>query len=236
MPRAVGHPIDYVAGLVGGPRLLRIRHPAGRPLLILLDGLHEIVGHANRKVRVLEHDRTVGFAVEVGFVATLFDQHVGLLFFLPLALDEFHHVGVPHLDRLHLGGTAGLTAALHHGRHLVVHPHERKRTRGFAPTGEFFSVRTKRGKVGPRATPELEQHGLAAGKLHDVFHVVVDMLNETGRTLGEFIRVLGLHHFASHAIPTPVALRARHAVLMVQPDVEPHGRIERAMLMETQPR
>ena len=81
------------------------------PLAVLLDGLHELVGDADREVGVLEEDRAVGFAVEVGLVAALLDQAVGLLLFLPLALDEFEDVGMPDLERLHLGGAAGLAAA-----------------------------------------------------------------------------------------------------------------------------
>jgi hypothetical protein len=70
----------------------------------------------------------VGLAVEVGFVAPLFDQHVGLLLFLPLALDELEDVAVPDLQRLHLGCPAGLAARFHDGRDLVVDAHEGQRT------------------------------------------------------------------------------------------------------------
>ena len=36
-------------------------------------------------------------------------------------------------------------------------------------------------------------------------------------------------------VPAPVALRAFDAVLVIQADVEPHGRIERAVLMQAEP-
>ncbi len=67
------------------------------------------VGAADREVGVLEHHRAVGFAVEVGLVAGA-DQRLGLLLLLGLALDELEDVGVPALERLHLGGAAGLAA------------------------------------------------------------------------------------------------------------------------------
>ena len=124
--------------------------------------LHELVGDADREVGVLEEDRAVGLAVEVGFVAALLDQAVGLLLFLPLALDELEDVGVPDLERLHLGRAAGLAAGLHHRRDLVIDPHERERAGGLAAAGELFAMRAERRKVGARAAAELEEHGLAA--------------------------------------------------------------------------
>ena len=121
----------------------RVGHPVRGPGLVVEHGLHELVGHADREVGVLEQDRAVGLAVEVGLVAAFFDQDAGLLLFLGLALDEFHHVGMPDLDRLHLGGAAGLAAALDHRRDLVVNPHERQRARGLAAAGELFAMRTQ---------------------------------------------------------------------------------------------
>ena len=47
-------------------------------VLVGIDGLHEFVAEADRQVGVLEQDRAVGLAVEVGVVATLFDQQPGL--------------------------------------------------------------------------------------------------------------------------------------------------------------
>ena len=235
VPGTVGHPIHHVAGIVGGASLIGIGHPAGGPVLVLLDSLHEVVGDANREIRILEHDRAIRLAIEVGLVATLLDQHAGLLLFLPFALDEFHHVGMPDLDRLHLGSTAGLAAALDHRGDLVVHPHEGERTAGMPAAGEFFAVRPQGAQVGARATAKLEEHRLAAGQLHDVFHVVLHMLNEAGRTLGILVWILRLHDFACDRIPAPVAFISHDAVLMVEAHVEPDGRVERAMLMQAEP-
>ena len=55
--------------------------------------------------------------------------------------------------------------------------------RRLAAAGELLAVRAERREVGARAGAELEEHGLAAGQLHDVFHVVLDALDEAGRAL-----------------------------------------------------
>ena len=44
---------------------------------------------------------------------------------------------------------------------------------GLAAAGELLAVRAERRQIGAGAGAELEEHGLAAGELHDVFHVVV---------------------------------------------------------------
>src|SRR5262249_49149690 len=87
-PSALGQAIPYFAGRIGRAGLLRIGDPARGPIFVAFDGLHEVVGDANGEVGVLEHDRAVGFAVEVGFVAAFLDQTAGLLLFFPFALDE----------------------------------------------------------------------------------------------------------------------------------------------------
>ena len=56
------------------------------------------------------------------------------------------------------------------------------------------------------------------------------------RALRVLVRVLGLRRRAwACGIPAPVALRAGDAVLVKQADVEPHGRVERTVLMEAEP-
>ncbi len=97
-------------------------------------------------------------------------------------------------------------------------------------------MRTQRTQIGAGARTELEQHGLAAGELHDVFHVVLDALNETGRGLGILVGVLRLDDLLLLGIPVPVAHGALDAVLMEQAHVEPDRRIERGVLMNAQPR
>ncbi len=188
VPGPFGHLGHHFAGLPTGAGTIGLGHPMGLPRLVFDHGLHELVGDAHREVRVLEEDRAIGFAVEVRLVAIL-DQDPRLLLFLGLALDEFHHVRVPDLDRLHLGRATRFAAALDHGRDLVEDPHERQRARRLAAARELLAVRTQRRQVRPRPRAKLEQHGLAARELHDVFHAVIHALDEAGRALRVFVRV-----------------------------------------------
>ena len=97
-------------------------------------------------------------------------------------------------------------------------------------------MRPQRRQVGAGAAAELEQHGLAAGELHDVFHVVFDMLDEAGTALRELVRVVWLNRILGGRIPTPVALVAFDSVLVVKTYVEPYRRVERPMLVQAEPR
>ena len=236
VPGTVGHPVEHLASLIRRTFCRVVGHPAGGPLFVLLDCLHEVVGHANRQVGVLEHHRAVGFAIEVGFVLATGNQRLRFLLFLPLALDELHDVRVPHFDRLHLGGTARLATAFDDRGDLVVNPHERERSTGHTTAGELFALAPQGREVGAGARTKLEQHRLASCQAHDVFHVVRYVLDEAGRTLGELVRILGLGDLLRGGIPSPVALVAPHAVLVVQADVEPHRRVKRPVLVQAEPR
>ena len=234
-PRPLGNLPNEVPGVVRGTIVPGIGHPAGRPLAIAVDGVHEVVTEPNREVGVLEHDRAVRFAIEVGFVLARSDQCAGLLLFLRLALDELQHVGMPVLQALHLGGPAGLAPRLHHRGDLVVDPHERQRSRrGATPRKLLFGAADRR-QVGPRPRTELEQHRLARGEPHDVLHVVLHRLNEAGGGLGVLIRGFRTLNAAGHRVPAIVPPATTHLVLVEQPHVEPHGRIEAAVLVQAQP-
>ncbi len=52
---------------------------------------------------------------------------------------------------------------------------------------------------------------------------------------GIFVGVLRLHGRPRGGVPVPVAHRPLHAVLVIEPDVEPHRRIERGVLVQAQP-
>ena len=66
VPGALGHAVHDLAGLVAsGRRCFGLVTQWVVQSVVLLDGLHEVVGDADREVRVLEQDRAVGFAVEV---------------------------------------------------------------------------------------------------------------------------------------------------------------------------
>ena len=64
-----------------------------------------------RVVGVLEEDGRVGVAVGTAAVVTVLDQRPRLGFFLLLALDELHDVGMVDVEDDHLGGAARLAAA-----------------------------------------------------------------------------------------------------------------------------
>ena len=197
-PGRIRHLGEHLPGRIAGPGLARIGNPMGGPGLIGFDRFHEVVAKADGKVGVLEEHRVVGLLR----IVALLDQRADLLLLAVLALDELHHVGMPVLDRLHFGGPAGLAAALYYRRNLVVYPHERQRPRGLAAAGELLAMRTQRGKVGARARAELEEHGFAAGQLHDVFHVVLHALDKARRRLRILVRVLGLNGLARPSRPS----------------------------------
>ena len=230
-PGGLGHLREHLPRRIARPGLARIGHPVGGPRLVAFHRTHEVVADADRKIGVLEEHRVVGLLR----VVALLDQHADLLLLAVFALDELHHVGVPVLDRLHLGGPAGLAAALDHRRDLVVHPHERQRARRLPPARKLLAVRPQRRKIGARARAELEEHRFAAGQLHDVFHVVLHALDEARRSLGILVRVLRLNGVGRVLVPVPVAHRPLDAVLVIQAHVEPNRRIERRTLVQTQP-
>ena len=60
-------------------------------------------------------------------------------------------------------------------------------------------------------------------------------LDEAGRALRIFVRIFRLHDRFRLGIPMPIALRALDAVLMKQPDVEPHRAVERPVLVQREP-
>ena len=134
VPSAFGHATQDFLGLVSRRLLVAlVANPTCLPSLVLGNRIHELIGHSNGKVRVLEHHGRIGLSVEVRFVAFT-NQGMSLLLFLPLALDKLHNIRVPDLQRLHLSSTACLATRLHHSCNLVVHSHERKWPAGLAAT------------------------------------------------------------------------------------------------------
>ena len=106
--------------------LLAIRDVVGLPFLIVQRGLHELVGYANRKIRVLEHHRLVGLATK-GTIVALLDQRPGLFLLDGLGFDELQNIRVIATQRLHLRRPTRLATRLDHRGDLVVHPHETQR-------------------------------------------------------------------------------------------------------------
>ena len=85
------------------------------PLAVLLDRLHELVGHAHRVVRVLVLDREEAVAVDRHVKAGV-AQRRGLVLLLGLAPDELADVRVVDVEHDHLRRAAGLAAGLDRAR------------------------------------------------------------------------------------------------------------------------
>ncbi len=143
MPGTFSHPIQQIAGFVFVAHLVGIGNPASRPFRAFLHRLHEVIRYTDRQVGVLEQNRTVRLAVEVGFVFPTGNQSVRFLLFLPFALDEFQHVGMPDLERLHFRGATRFATRLHNSGDLIVDPHERKWARWTTTSREFFFLASK---------------------------------------------------------------------------------------------
>ena len=135
-------------------------HGGERPPLLTVDRrLHERVGNTHREVLVLVHHRTVGLAVERAIIALL-DERPGLLFFFGLGRDKLLHVTMGVADGVHLGGTTGLAAGLHHVGYLVIDLEEAHWTGRTSAAGELLAAGANRGQVGAGARAVLEEHGL----------------------------------------------------------------------------
>jgi len=81
------------------------------PVLVFLDGAHELVGDPHRVVGVLVLDRVRIDSVEVHVEAGV-TQRARLALFACLAPDELSTSGVVDVEDDHLGGPPGLPAAL----------------------------------------------------------------------------------------------------------------------------
>ena len=103
-----------------GAELGAVGHPTRLPLLPFIHRSHELIAQPNRQIGVLEHDRRIGFAVEVGVIFAAVNQHPSLLLFSVFALNEVQNIGMPVFERLHLGGATCLPARFHHGGNLIV--------------------------------------------------------------------------------------------------------------------
>ena len=161
-PGAFGDRAHQVAGAIGvddfavGDRL-------GLPQPVVEHRAHELVGDADRVVRVLEEHRAVGRAGERAVVAGV-DQRPRLLLFLDLAVDELEDVGVLGVEDDHLRGAARLAARLDHAGERVEALHERDRAGRGAAAGEQLLRRANRREVAAGAGAELEQHALGLGQ------------------------------------------------------------------------
>ena len=173
------------------------------PLLTLDDRLHEGVRDANRVVRVLVLDRAPVGRVERHVVSRLLEDAC-LALLLRLAPDELVDVGMIDVEYDHLRRAARLAARLDRARRGVRAAHERDRAGRVAALRELLLRGAQAREVDPRARAAAEDHALAADPVEDRVHRVVDREDETRRALW----------------------------LLLEPDVEPHGRVERCDLVD----
>ena len=178
---------------------------SGGPFLILLNRPHELVGHSDAVVRVLEKHGAVGLPLE-GRVIPRLDQGPRLLLFVSLAADESLDVGMVGIENDHLGGPPGRSARLDRAGKGIPAPHETQRSGRYPATREPLLAASDGGQVGSRAGAGLEQPALCLRQFKDGFHGVLDRVDEAGRTLG----------FGHH------------------PKVEPDGAVKRSHLIDQQ--
>ena len=206
------------------------------PFLAVHRSLHELIAHAHGQVFILIHDAAVGIAI-IGTVVALLDERPSLLLFPLLGIDEFLDVTMPVAQRVHLGRATGLAAALHDVRDLVIDLEEAHRAARTTTAAQLLATGTDGRQVGAGAGTILEEHRLGVSEVHDAFHVVIHGLDETRTALRIFVLRRGAFADVLGPVVEPVALRRFLAdtVLVIQTDVEPHGRVEGAVLVYTQP-
>ena len=95
---------------------------------VVYDGLHEVVGDANRVVGVLVLDRVAVLAVEI-HVEPGVGQGPSLLLLTGLAPDELFDVGMVDVEDHHLGRTSSLATRLDGAGRGICSSHEADRSR-----------------------------------------------------------------------------------------------------------
>jgi hypothetical protein len=125
-PRCLG---DLLHELPRGNRLDRLAgDPRGQlPVLVVDDRAHELVGDANRVVRVLVLDREEAVTVDRHVKAGI-AQRGGLVLLVGLAPDELLDVWMVDVEDDHLGRTTRLAPRLDRSRPGIGSAHEADRT------------------------------------------------------------------------------------------------------------
>src|ERR1700722_19912069 len=148
------HPLASVVGLYG----LAVLHGAGGEVLVALNGAHELVGHTNRVIGILEENGAIGLRVWTGAVIAGLHQRPGLDLLLGLAIDEVGNVRMVDVENDHLGRTAGLATGLDDTGKGVEAAHKAELAAGGAPAGERFHRSANAGKIGPGTRSPFEEH------------------------------------------------------------------------------
>ena len=120
---------------IGSPIGSPVVRAVSSPVLVVLDRVHEVVGDADRVVRVLVLDRLEAVAVDRHVEAGV-AQRLGLVLLLGLAPDELADVRVVDVEDDHLRRAARLAARLDRARPRVGAAHERHRAGRGAALGQ----------------------------------------------------------------------------------------------------
>ena len=144
-----------------------------------MHGLHELVRHADRVVRVLVLDRRPVGRVQRHVVAGLLeDARLALL--LGLAPDELLDVRVVDVEHDHLRRAPRLAARLDRAGGRVGAAHEAHRARRVAALRELLLRGAQPREVEAGAGAAAEDDPLAADPVEDRLHRVVDREDEAG--------------------------------------------------------
>src|SRR5258708_13418412 len=155
-PGGFGHAVQQVARAVLFERI-SVVDVARPPVAIILDGLHEFIGDADRVIGVLKENRGVGFAVDRRIVALL-DQNLRLALFLHFAVNELDDVRMVDVQDDHLCGAARLTAGFDDAGKSAETFHETYRSGGDPAAGKRFATTAQAAKMRSYPLPPRTQH------------------------------------------------------------------------------
>ena len=195
-PRTLRHAAQHVARTHALDDLAR-RDGTQPPCAIVAHRIEKRIRNTHAEVRVLERNAPVRLPVESALVPRR-DERTRLVLFPRLRVDELEHVRVIDVEDLHLRRAPRAPARLHGTGERVVPAHEADRTRRTPAPRNRLAARTQRAEVGPAPRPALKDQPFDANEIEDRAHVVAHGKDETCR-----------------------ALRLR-----IDPDVEPHRRVE----------
>ena len=202
LPRRLGDLLEQLPRVDLLDDLARQARPQAE-LAAVLDGLHELVRHADRVVRVLVLDRDDVLAAEIHVEAGV-TQRADLVLLARLRLDELLDVGVVDVEDDHLRRATGRTARLDRSCRRIRTTHERHGTGGRATGREKLLGRADPRQVEARTRATLEDLPLFLVPVEDRVHRVVDGEDKA----------------------------RRHLLRRLCADVEPHRRVERKHLVQ----
>ena len=205
LPRRLGDAAEHLGGI---DRLNDLSCRARReiPLPSRQRRLHELVSETDGVVGVLVEQRGAVDTVEAQVEPGLAeDTRLALL--TRLAPDEVSDIGMIGVEHDHLGGAPRRAARANGPGRGVGTPHEAHRSARLAAAGEELRSRADATQVDAGTRPALEDQPFLGVPVQDRLHGVLHRQDEAGGGLGSGAR---------------------------NPDVEPHGRVERHLLGDEQ--